>query len=1164
MILPDGGRQRGHLVTEREHKNPIDLETVTDEERARMLLDYLDTFRAEFGVTPRLMPLDDEGKGPIATGRFRVVEESPTGEKIPTVAAMAATVDGFEAARRIAEEGARGFCLYAGVPEFGTGEAVFTDHDDTEHYPTPTDEPTLEVLSGSGRGEHETYRNDPDDPVQNAVVGEKYGEIRARNLYVILPGSVHPSGGVYHVVEDRPIATLADANLTDEMRPGGGPEVSVKDRKRTATVGTDSTLVEYEQPEIVTAGETEDGGGNSDAGDDRVSAETVRDRRERAAELLETEGREKRLKYALDTDDVLRGLFYAKVPEYDFDDRSVSEWRLVRRLAFWLAGDVNAVAWAMDQIDAEKWHVRRPGGSYRRSRLKAVGTKTEFYTPNTEALDAIPFAAMHFELDELRRFARKRGLEWPTTERVHERIGEATRDALAAEGYTVLDAPTSAGKTHTVVTTEWFDRAVVPEAVTGDRPVAVFTETCEARDQAVAMAQDADIDVKVLLGYQEACGTASGDHAYDELYIDGEPAAKWIANAVENRGLAISVVHTKAARLAEQGHVATDRTASAAGTSDVGELPCCEGDTKCRTETQWPEGGFMREDGDGPKFDLVLATHPFAFVPSLRSNTNVVLDEQPSYNHDLANDQERLRRAVTALLREVDSPREVNTFEDLVTAGKTGLWDDGVPLGKPAAQIRKELMHAIDTLPPMDWFFEDSDAHTLAPALAKAIWYAAGDNPDANGRRTATVPYHPPRLDATASDEEGWNRTWVTVVLDDENRVRTIRNAPDFSQARSVVGLDAWPTPWLWQRNVHPNMTVERVLDADERRLWRRLERGLTVVQVGDATRPAGNDGCYFTEEHAKAVIQQLRAEFGPAFSKAGCASTVEDRVVTLLSEAGVDPDRLGTMHYGEEKSRNDFASEVVGLVYGCIDPGDDYVLDLLAECDLTAQPVMVEGDDGERHREHRRTFEGADADHAKELLGSVRETHTAQMTGRFGRNQPDGQQSVVFVATDATPPGFADYHVPGVLWLARPSQKQRDLVEHLRENTGTTAKAAAEAVGCSKEHARQAFRALVEQGKVTVAKRSGEHGADVFDWTGGLGPSSGRGPAFADVSLTPKEITNSRVWGAYTYELAVSPPDAVSRPVDESDSLVPSVQGSSQTGLSAFTGPIPPPDEAN
>ena len=54
---------------EREHENPIDRSDVTDEERAQMLLDYLDRIREEFGTTPLLMPLDEEGKAPWITGR---------------------------------------------------------------------------------------------------------------------------------------------------------------------------------------------------------------------------------------------------------------------------------------------------------------------------------------------------------------------------------------------------------------------------------------------------------------------------------------------------------------------------------------------------------------------------------------------------------------------------------------------------------------------------------------------------------------------------------------------------------------------------------------------------------------------------------------------------------------------------------------------------------------------------------------------------------------------------------------------------------------------------------------------------------------------------------------------------------------------------------------
>ena len=808
-------------------------------------------------------------------------------------------------------------------------------------------------------------------------------------------------------------------------------------------------------------------------------------------------------------------------------------------------------------------------------------------TDETTATPSIPFGALCLDRDDLRRYMKRRGIdaEWPTTDEVRERIGASIADSLEVGGITVVDAPTAAGKTDKAVTTEWFNHEVVPEAVTGDQPLVVLCETREARNQAETMAREAeaDLDVKKLLGYKEACCTANGEHEHDELYIKGVEAGEWFEDAIERRSNSLSSAHARAAHLASEGYVGTDKTLSASRRGDVGELPCSPGDHECRTVTQWPDDGFSTDDG--PAYDLVLATHPFAFVPSLRTETNIIVDEQPDYVHDeLAGDgdRERVRRIVTATLYAIDAP--VETWEELIGLARDlkALWDDpntheALSNGsKPAGferlmDTKDELQEAFDRHPDHEWYYEHPDGHTLGTALVKAVFYAAQETPDANGRRSTTVIHHPPRLDASAGGEgnDAWNRTWVTLVLDDENRVRTVREAPHFGSARSVVGLDAWPTPWLWQRNVHPAMNVERVLDPDERALWRRFERGLTVVQVDEATRPAGKDGKWFTPEHAEAVIKQLRAEFGPKFSKAGCPSAIEDRITTLLSGAGVPLDRLGSMHYGEEKSRNDFADEVVGLVYGCIDPGDDYVVNLLAECGLDAVPVTIEDADGNEHREHGRTFEGPDAEHAAELLASVRENHVAQMTGRFGRNLPDGEGAVVFVATDATPTGFVDYTVPGVTWLARPTQKQRAVVEHLREHggigTGVTAREVAEEVGCTKEHVRQVLRKLADQGKVVVSARTGVYGADEFRWLGGdLDRRQNRrgatGPAFAEVALTPEETTKSDVLDSYTWELAIAAETPVGHAVDALDEAIPAAFPSNSVPLTMFAG-LDPPD---
>lgn len=215
LLLADSKNEQTTLTTEQErqqrfgHTNPIDASEVTDEERAGLLDEWLSHFEEEFGERPMLMPLG-EGKDPIIKNKCRL--DSSRGRNF--------LCHPDEALRRM-RNGERGFCVYGGKESHNTEDAVFVDHDDTNEFPAPTGKPTLEVLSGSGRGSHETYRNDAENPIRNAKAGvnNDAGEIRAHNLYVLVPGSIHPSGGVYHTVEERSIDTISDNDLSDEQRP---------------------------------------------------------------------------------------------------------------------------------------------------------------------------------------------------------------------------------------------------------------------------------------------------------------------------------------------------------------------------------------------------------------------------------------------------------------------------------------------------------------------------------------------------------------------------------------------------------------------------------------------------------------------------------------------------------------------------------------------------------------------------------------------------------------------------------------------------------------------------------------------------------------------------------------------------------------------------------
>jgi len=71
------------------------------------------------------------------------------------------------------------------------------------------------------------------------------------------------------------------------------------------------------------------------------------------------------------------------------------------------------------------------------------------------------------------------------------------------------------------------------------------------------------------------------------------------------------------------------------------------------------------------------------------------------------------------------------------------------------------------------------------------------------------------------------------------------------------------------------------------------------------------------------------------------------------------------------------------------------------------------------------------DAETAQEILSSVRENHVAQAAGRYARDPDSEDGAVVYVRTDAMPPGFADEQVPGIALAFR--EEEAEIVEYLR-----------------------------------------------------------------------------------------------------------------------------------
>lgn len=135
-----------------------------------------------------------------------------------------------------------------------------------------------------------------------------------------------------------------------------------------------------------------------------------------------------------------------------------------------------------------------------------------------------------------------------------------------------------------------------------------------------AKSRDAGVSYATLKGRKDRCPVARGDHDPKPdgenpdvvLTIDGEPASAWIDRQCDMKGLPFQLAHAYAAEYNDQDNV----------------LPCSEDDAECSAMTQWE--GIPRDDQGAPAVDVIHATHPFVYVPSLRAHTNIVIDETPS------------------------------------------------------------------------------------------------------------------------------------------------------------------------------------------------------------------------------------------------------------------------------------------------------------------------------------------------------------------------------------------------------------------------------------------------------------------------------------------------------------------------------------------------------
>ncbi|MDZ5813247.1 hypothetical protein U4E84_18105, partial [Halorubrum sp. AD140] len=225
-----------------------------------------------------------------------------------------------------------------------------------------------------------------------------------------------------------------------------------------------------------------------------------------------------------------------------------------------------------------------------------------------------------------------------------------------------------------------------------------------------------------------------------------------------------------------------------------GTLPCSNNGL-CPAFAQYkgvPRGG----ENEKPTYDVVHASAAFARLGNITHNSNVIIDERPSYGLEVNRPQfrERILNSITSLLN-LRSDAETGTYT----------WESLIELARGRPEKPEELEGWNKRITEYSELFESglttaerfrstSSIHELTPAIGRAICAAIRVG---NGRYCG----HDGSL---------------KIVFTRNNKIRTIHDCPDLSETRCVIGLDAHPSPQLWKLNTGYELPVKTLLSANE------------------------------------------------------------------------------------------------------------------------------------------------------------------------------------------------------------------------------------------------------------------------------------------------------------------------------------------------------------
>lgn len=535
-------------------------------------------------------------------------------------------------------------------------------------------------------------------------------------------------------------------------------------------------------------------------------------------------------------------------------------------------------------------------------------------------------------------------------------------------GPTLIDAIPTVGKTTAAA-------HLVPRLKNLGKRITYLTHRIDNRqqyEQQVREATEGDLSVQQLPAFFRDCPTAKGEHGDDE---------KRRVERLYDRGVSPGTLHT----LPEVS------------------LPC--GDYDCPYFEKWRG----HESAD------VLIGHPsHAHRSRVLKDRIVIVDEDPGDAFRTDFDVGEFQRHVASFFE---------SHDDLPVDALRGLWR---LVDMPsAADQRERVLEAVrePDRTESEGRVVGEDRRDDHVAIEIAIWgllAGVGDEEAAGGD-------YPRREELDNGVISTRLSTTTSVVYDGKSGVCAVRDAPDFSSAAAVVGLDGTPLAKSWAGRLGiPSEELEttRVLCDSCREEYLEDAMGYTLVRTTPYVKPySGADAERINFQKDRGLLHTVSSR---AETSVGLITTKNAKEPLLEHEDGneIEIDNGNVAHYGAIKGSNEFEGAEIqtGVVIGSPHPGSTELRVVAGLDGVAYQSTSKRVHSG---HPHRRTVPD---ENSEPYLRNTREDRVAQAVLRFGRTEG----ATVFIHTDCLPEWMDSFALEGTIEV-RPDG-QRDVLETVRE----------------------------------------------------------------------------------------------------------------------------------